>query len=230
MNKEELQYTVIQTANKHSRAVFTAEGIEIRLAKKLSQNQKQQHIKELLSRMEKMEDKQAKRITITPFVNIRPNEEYCLQLCNQQTLQINTTISAKFRFKKNTALNWSIKLPSNYNSQLLERRLWKELSCDGYEFFQQELKVINTNTFNVTLKNVTIKHAKSMWGNCKSTGGIMLNTALLFVPPHLCTYVIIHELAHRIEANHSAKFWKQVEAHCKTYKQDRKELHTYRLR
>lgn len=230
MNKEELQYTVIQTTNKHSRAVFTAEGIEIRLAKRLTTAQKEQHIQELVEKMSTMEPRQSKRTLIAPFKNITTNNEYCLQLHGQDTLSIKTIRSNTFRFKRNKTYTWQLQLPKDHDTNTLEKRLWKEISNDARNFLTEELTLINEHTYKVLVKNVTVKYAKSMWGNCKSTGDIMLNSALLFVPPHLCTYVIIHELAHRIEANHSSKFWQQVEKYCPTYKEDRKELHTYRLR
>ena len=57
----------------------------------------------------------------------------------------------------------------------------------------------------------------------------MLNTALLFLPPSVLRYVIVHELAHRIVPNHSRAFWREVERAMPTYERAYDALHDYRL-
>ena len=62
----------------------------------------------------------------------------------------------------------------------------------------------------VSYEKVFIKAQKTRWGSCSSKGNINLNCLLLKVPPHVRKYVIVHELAHRKEMNHSERFWKVV--------------------
>jgi predicted metal-dependent hydrolase len=69
---------------------------------------------------------------------------------------------------------------------------------------------LNRMHFNVTVNKVSIRYTTSRWGSCSSSGAISLSTKLLLTPPDVCDYVIIHELAHRIEMNHSPAFWAQV--------------------
>ena len=83
---------------------------------------------------------------------------------------------------------------------------------------------INDRIFNVPIGNVRLKNNHSNWGSCSNKGNINLSTRLLLAPRDIIEYVIIHELAHRKEMNHSSKFWKIVEQACPNYKSKEKWL------
>lgn len=61
---------------------------------------------------------------------------------------------------------------------------------------------------------VTIRDQRSRWGSCSPSGHIALNFRLLLMPPDVREYVLIHELMHLKQANHSRRFWRLVEAVC----------------
>ncbi len=67
----------------------------------------------------------------------------------------------------------------------------------------------------------------SKWGSCSSSHELRFNRYLCMLPSSVAGYVVAHELAHTIELNHSASFWKQVGALCADYKGLRKELKAY---
>lgn len=76
----------------------------------------------------------------------------------------------------------------------------------------------------VTLGKVTIRNQATRWGSCSSNGNLNLNCLLMLTPDEVQDYVIIHELAHRKEMNHSAAFWKIVEKNMPTYNHQRQWL------
>lgn len=70
----------------------------------------------------------------------------------------------------------------------------------------------------VTYNRITIRHQKTRWGSCTKTGNLSFNCLLMKMPENVRDYVIIHELAHRKELNHSTKFWAIVAEYCSWYK------------
>lgn len=84
---------------------------------------------------------------------------------------------------------------------------------------------LNDAHFKFKLDNVKVKHQSTRWGSySKRTNSIYLNFRLLFAPPEVLDYVIVHELAHIKELNHSRDFWKLVAAAVPEYKERRKWL------
>ena len=67
---------------------------------------------------------------------------------------------------------------------------------------------------DVTVMRVTVRDQRSRWGSCSRRGAISLNWRLIQLPGPVCDYVILHELMHRRQLNHSAAFWREVKAVC----------------
>lgn len=62
----------------------------------------------------------------------------------------------------------------------------------------------------VSYGTVTIREQKTRWGSCSTKGNLNFNWKLVLMPPEILDYVVVHELAHRIQMNHSAAFWAEV--------------------
>jgi predicted metal-dependent hydrolase len=67
------------------------------------------------------------------------------------------------------------------------------------------------------VRRVTVRNQKSRWGSCSRRGTISLNWRLIQTPRHVQEYIILHELCHLREMNHSGRFWREVERVCPDY-------------
>jgi predicted metal-dependent hydrolase len=88
----------------------------------------------------------------------------------------------------------------------------------------QTLLALHRDTFATLYQKVMIKDMRSRWGSCSSRGTLTFHYKILFLPPHLAEYLIVHELCHLLEMNHSSRFWKKVEKHIPLYEVARREL------
>lgn len=71
---------------------------------------------------------------------------------------------------------------------------------------------------------VTVRKQTTKWGSCSAQRSISLNALLVCLPESLSDYVLLHELAHMVELNHSRRFWALVERHCPEYRTQRRLL------
>jgi|ERR1017187_4246497 predicted metal-dependent hydrolase len=80
----------------------------------------------------------------------------------------------------------------------------------------------------LTVNRVTIRNQRSRWGSCSRRGTISLNWRLIQMPDAIRDYVILHELAHTREHNHSQKFWRLVEELCPDYREAKAWIRQHR--
>lgn len=93
---------------------------------------------------------------------------------------------------------------SNQKGCLTLLRLW--LQTQGRLHLVPWLARLSHET-GLSFRTTQIRGQKTRWGSCSSSGTISLNYKLLFLPPHLVRYIILHELCHTVHLNHSASFW-----------------------
>lgn len=71
----------------------------------------------------------------------------------------------------------------------------------------------------VNYRRITIRNQRSRWGSCSSEGNLNFNCLLMLCPAEVVDYVVVHELCHRKEMNHSPRFWAEVERVLPDFKQ-----------
>lgn len=80
---------------------------------------------------------------------------------------------------------------------------------------------------HVSCNTVFVRNQKTRWGSCSRRQNLSLNMRIIMAPLEVVDYVVIHELAHLKEMNHSKKFWQAVEEFCPDYKRLRSWLKKY---
>lgn len=76
----------------------------------------------------------------------------------------------------------------------------------------------------VTYGRINVRNQKTLWGSCSVKGNLSFNCMLMKAPERVVDYVIVHELCHRLEMNHSGRFWALVGSVIPDYKECRRWL------
>lgn len=96
------------------------------------------------------------------------------------------------------------------------KKITKNLVLERLKYFNQY--------YHLSFKNISVRDQKSRWGSCSSRGNLNFNYRLSLLPPVLADYIIVHELCHLQEMNHSRNFWQLVAKAVPDYKNLKKQL------
>ena len=98
-----------------------------------------------------------------------------------------------------------------------------ELAAKALEYIPKRVEYFSKKV-GVDYGRSTIRNQKTRWGSCSGKGNLNFNCLLMLAPPEVIDYVVVHELCHRKEMNHSKAFWSEVERVIPDYKQSVKWL------
>ena len=142
------------------------------------------------------------------------NRQYLLkfEFCDRKTH------SAKLR---NGVIQFRLskEAPKHLLQKGIRTLLSRVIGQDYLPAITQRVRELNHLYFQKPVQRIFFKNNQSNWGSCSTNNNINLSTRLLFAPSEVIDYVIIHELAHLIEMNHSKRFWKLVEEAMPDYKE-----------
>jgi predicted metal-dependent hydrolase len=82
-------------------------------------------------------------------------------------------------------------------------------------------------TLSVRVKRISIRDQSSRWGSCTSAGSLSFSWRLILAPPYVLDYLAAHEVAHLVEMNHSARFWRVVGRICGSVERAKAWLDTH---
>jgi predicted metal-dependent hydrolase len=129
------------------------------------------------------------------------------------------------RLKNNViTLNLSKHDNETHRTKSIAQLLSRVVGNDFLPFVTRRVQELNHLYFRKVIKEVRLKYNHTNWGSCSTNGIINLSTRLLFAPDDVIDYVIIHELSHLVEMNHSDRFWKVVETAMPDYREKEKWL------
>ena len=126
----------------------------------------------------------------------------------------------RFYFKRIRRIKRKKKTPSKKYLELKENA--RALAHDRLEYFNLHYKF--------KYGRVSIRNQRSRWGSCSSKGNLNFNYKVSLLPAHLSDYIIVHELCHIGQFNHSQKFWHLVEEILPDYKRLRDELKEIKIK
>ncbi|MEA2113045.1 MAG: M48 family metallopeptidase [Patescibacteria group bacterium] len=96
--------------------------------------------------------------------------------------------------------------------------------------FARERIAYYNKIYNFNYNKISVKNQKTRWGSCSQKGNLNFNYKIILLPIEMADYIIIHELCHLGELNHSPKFWNLVARTTPNYLEIRKGLRNIRLR
>ena len=211
---------------KNARASIRKSGVIIRLPLGMSKTQITQqieHFKKWASTQVSKSEELKQRLNTRDY-----HDGMSLQVGEKKyTIWIETTNLASHKAKidgNQIFLKITDRDNELHAKKAIRHLLSRVISRDFLPEIRRRVHEYNQLYINKPIKSVNLKYNQTNWGSCSTRGNINFSTRLLFAPDDVINYVIVHELAHLVEANHSKRFWKVVSDIMPDYKEKEKWL------
>ena len=161
-----------------------------------------------------------------PLVLIRHNLSLLIMGKKMQII-FEEDIFNKILVQKNNII---IKSHNNSHKKILKKWLINQILIHSKNYVD-----IVSKSLRLNIKELKISNSFNYWGSCNSAGVIHLNWRLIFAPTQVLEYIIVHELCHLKEFNHTKNFWALVKRFCPDYKNQilwlkKNDIYLYRIR
>ncbi len=216
---------IIYENRKNSRVSITKTGINIRIASFLSKKEKENQIANFLTWAEKT----IRTKNISFAKNQRSFKTNDVLKLFDKDVTIKITEIDKLRVSGSINQDTiNINLPKSLSQEAKEKYLSKIISrllaLNYKEKISKKLHDFNRIYQFGSINNVRLKNNSTNWGSCSSKNNINISIRLFLAPEWVVDYVLIHELSHLKERNHSANFWDVVEKAYPNYREAEKWL------
>ena len=228
---KEIPFKVYIERRKSVRVSFGRSCINLRMPSSLSQSAREEHFKGAVDWVKNHADKTPNALDnyiSKDYDEIENIEIYGKKLGVNIHYEDRKSGRGDFDRKNNSV---SLHIPAKIEGQQKDKMIKQLLSRVCGNLFlpdvTKRVREINDKCFHKEIKSVKLKYNKSNWGSCSTALNVNLSTRLLFAPMDVIDYVIVHELAHLYEMNHSAKFWNIVRQVMPNYKEKEAWLKKY---
>jgi len=129
------------------------------------------------------------------------------------------------KFLKNPPAVWNVKPKGGWRKDYLARKNQAlTLVQERLAYFAGIYNLNRDPQYHFKWNKISIRNTTSRWGSCSAKGNLNFSYRIVLLPPQLQDYIIVHELCHLVEFNHSKKFWDLVGKAVPDYKILRKKL------
>jgi len=208
----EIPIQIIHERRNNVRSSIGHKSAILRLPTHLSHKKQSQYVKEF---SEWMQTQLRKKPDLLDSFRIIPYQDGDLLNTTYKSYHLKLIRSDRKTGTGKIDGNWlRIQIPEQLTRQeegkMLSSLIARCVADDLKPLVLEKVLRLNDVFFKKPIQSVRLKNTVSKWGSCSSDGKISLSTRLLLAPEEVIDYVIVHELAHLVELNHSPRFWNEV--------------------
>lgn len=208
---------IVRETRRSIRASVGKEAVTLRMPLRLSVQEQKDYLEKFKEWLEKQLEKHPEMLARFESKGYESGDTLLVGK-RQYLLDISYTNKSSSSGKlKNGAITLSVSQAAE--EQIVAALLSRLVGKDFLSEITKRVLELNAQYFRKPIRSVVLKNLHSRWGSCSNKGNINLSTRLLFAPEEVRDYVIVHELAHLVEMNHSPRFWKVVAEVMPDYKE-----------